>query len=149
MFTSTADAPVLLEIHHEHERLETLIAELKWALLKPSIAHLSLIRELMDELAALLADHFAHEEQGGYFDELVDLNPTVSAHVERLQAQHRQMLASVQKINRQLRHADNTPLWFAMIRTAFNDFVQTCEAHQHEENSMMQEGYLRDDGEGD
>lgn len=149
MFTSTADAPVLLEIHDEHERLEILIAELKWALLKPSVAHLAIIREFMDELAVLLADHFAHEEAGGYFEELVDRNPAAAAHVERLREQHRQMLASVQNINRQLRHADNTPLWFAVIRTAFSDFVRRCEAHQHEENSMMQEGYLRDDGEGD
>jgi hypothetical protein len=149
MFSVTADAPVLLEIHEEHERLEILITELRWALLKPSDMHLSIVKELMDELAALLKEHFAHEEEGGYFDELVDMHPAVSARVERLRHEHRQMLAAVQNMNRQLRHADSTPLWFAMIGTEFTDFVQRCEAHQREENNMVQEGYLRDVGEGD
>lgn len=149
MFSVTADSPVLLEIHDEHERLEILIAELQWVLLKPSDTHLSIVKELMDELVLLLREHFAHEEEGGYFDELVDLQPAVSARVEQLRQEHRQLLAAVQNMNRQLRHADSTPLWFAMIGAEFADFVQRCEAHQREENNMIQEGYLRDVGEGD
>ncbi|MFO1093088.1 MAG: hemerythrin domain-containing protein [Planctomycetaceae bacterium] len=149
MFSVTADAPVLLEIHEEHERLEILIAELKWVLLKPSDTHLSIMKELMDELSDLLQEHFAHEEEGGYFDELVEMQPTVSTRVERLRQEHRQMLAAVANMIRQLRHADSTPLWFAVIGVEFTDFVQRCEAHQHEENRLVLDGYLRDVGEGD
>lgn len=149
MFTVTADDSVLLEIHEEHERLEILIAELQWALLKPSDTHLSLLKELMEELAALLKDHFEHEEAGGYFDELVELHPDVFTRVERLRQEHRQMLTAVHNMNRQLRHADSTPTWFAMIGNEFTDFVRRCEKHQHEENDILQEGYLRDVGVGD
>lgn len=149
MFSVTADAPVLLESHEEHERLEILMAELQWGLLKPSDTHLSIVRELMDELAVLLKEHFAHEDDGGYFDELIEMQPAVAARVERLRLEHRQMLAAVLNMKRQLPHADSTPLWFAMIGTEFTDFVQVCEMHQREEYSMVQEGYLRDVGAGD
>jgi hypothetical protein len=149
MFTATDDVPVLLQIHDEHDRIEALIAEVRWVLLKPSETHLSIIKELMDELAALFKDHFAHEEEGGYFDEIMQRDPTVARRVEQLRQDHRAMLAAVNNMNRQLQHADSTPLWFAMIGTDFADFVQRCERHQHEENRLVQEGYLRDVGEGD
>lgn len=149
MFMTTADDPVLLAIHDEHERLEALLAELQWVLVKPSDTHLSIVKELMDELAVLLREHFAHEEEGGYFSELVDSRPAFAARVERLRQEHREMLAAVENINRQLRHADSTPLWFAMIETDFTSFLHRCELHQHEENGMVQEGYLIDEGGGD
>jgi hypothetical protein len=149
MYTATTNASALLEIHDEHDRLEALIAEVRWVLLKPSETHLSIIRELMDELASLLKDHFAHEEDGGYFDEIMERNPTLARRVEQLRQDHREMLAAVHNMNRQLEHADSTPLWFAMIGVDFTDFIQRCEAHQREENKMVQEGYLREIGEGD
>jgi hemerythrin len=149
MFFETAEAPVLHVIQDEHERLEVLITELEWVLIKPSETHLTIVKELMDELALLLKEHFAHEEEGGYFDDLVDIQPAISRRVDRLRQEHREMLAAVQNMIRQLRHADSTPLWFAMIGGEFKDFVRRCTAHQHEENGIVQEGYLTEIGEGD
>lgn len=149
MSTATASSSILEQIHHEHERLEFLIAEIRWVLIEPSELHLRLFKGLMGELVPLLEDHFAHEEEGGYFAELIEIAPELSERVEQLRLEHGEMLATVRAINSRLQFADSTPNWFSAIRSDFTDFLQRCEAHQHEENAMAQEGYLRDTGAGD
>lgn len=149
MITATVSDRTLEQIHHEHERLEVLTTEIRWMLLEPSEAHLALIKGLMGELAALLEIHFAHEEEGGYFTELVEMAPELSARVEQLRQEHREMSATIRAMHSRLRHASSTPVWFEAICRDFSHFLNRCESHQHEENLLAQEGYLRDMGEGD
>lgn len=149
MSTATASAGILEEIHHEHERLESLIAEIRWVLIEPSERRLRLFKGLMGELVPLLEDHFAHEEEGGYFTEVIDLHPELAERVERLLTEHGELLSTVRAIDTRLQYAECTPHWFAAIRNDFSDFLHRCEAHQHQENAMVQEGFLRDTGAGD
>jgi hypothetical protein len=145
----TMPETVFDDIHDEHERLDLFFSEITRALAQPEMSRPHVVMGLMAELVALLQNHFAHEEDGGYFTELVEVYPRVAETVERLRQQHRTMLATVRAIHGHLARTADRESCDPAIRRDFLQFVQQCDEHQHEENSLVQEAFCQDIGASD
>lgn len=147
--TNTLPVTVLNDIHDEHERLDLFFSEIKQALAHSELPRPHVAAGLMAELVTLLQTHFAHEEEGGYFTELVEERPRLTETVERLRQQHRTMLVTVRTIHSRLTHVADCGQCDPNIRGDFLKFVRQCDEHQHEENGLVQKAYCQDIGTSD
>lgn len=127
-----------VEIRETVKRLNDLCTQL-WCSevpLDPSPA------ALIEEFGALLIPHFATEEIGEFFGSLVTEEPRLLHRVERLEAEHRDMLEALDHL---LVFAKDEPV-APDLATRLANFLNWFEAHEHTENALMQEFLLLDEG---
>jgi hemerythrin len=99
-------------------------------------------RQLMQEFREQLCAHFAAEEDDGYFGMLVSASPALSTEVARLRREHEEFLLLVQRLV-MLAESDGDREEFAV---ALSGFLDRFNAHEHAENLLLQEFFLRDEG---
>lgn len=132
-------------IADEHRELEALYERIR-ATLADRGECLKTVQELFDELADRVRRHFANEETGGYFHEIVELAPRLSSRADRLEREHAELLEIAEQLSRNIRHACETQIWWFAIRVDFERFIERCERHEAAENALVQDAYLQDIG---
>jgi hemerythrin len=141
----TADPAIasLDAIAEEHEALANLYAQILDALqvapgqLLPAIA-------LLDDLVERLVEHFAHEEQSGYYSHVVEMAPWRASTVNELKRQHAVFLRLIVRIARVARLADKSKFWSEAVREEFAEFLRRIVEHEGQENRLVQEVYILD-----
>lgn len=123
-------------IMKEHADLRPLVARLR-----AHAAELALGRRsdnpdvelLLDEFFDGLLAHFAAEENEGYFGTFIDDYPELSVHVERLMAEHEDMVDAIERL-RTLGESRgrSTDLGLGLL-----SLLARFEGHEHEENALM------------
>lgn len=123
-------------IIQEHADLRPIVAELRkhatelaLGRLREDIALESLLDEFFDELLA----HFAAEENEGYFGTFIEDYPELSVHVERLMAEHEDMVDAVERLRALSEDARRS----ADLGLALLSLLARFEGHEHEENALM------------
>ena len=66
---------------------------------------------LLDELVEKLAEHFRHEERGGYYSHVLEIAPWRAAAVKELERQHADLYKSVARVAQGARHGG----WFGAV----------------------------------
>jgi len=99
---------------------------------------------LLDELVEKLAEHFAHEERGGYYSHVLEIAPWRAAAVKELERQHADLYKSVARVAQGARSADGSAQSWAVIRKDFNEFLRRCVEHESKEKRLIQETFLLD-----
>jgi hemerythrin len=99
-------------------------------------------RRLIEEFGERLSVHFAAEEDEGYFGMMASVSPALRAKVTRLREEHTEFLALVQRL---LTLAEVAPDRKEFTET-LQAFLERFNAHEHAENRLMQEFFLRDEG---
>jgi iron-sulfur cluster repair protein YtfE (RIC family) len=141
----TTASPVVFAIDEEHQRLDRMYGNIRTALSQES-APLGLLRSLFSELAEEVERHFVHEEDGGYFDEVVEMAPHLGATVQKLQMEHGDLLETLEAMHGLLAEAEDTESWRQAVRQDFEAFLHQCKEHESRENSLVQEAYSQDIG---
>jgi hypothetical protein len=130
-------------IAEEHETLANLYAQILDALqaapgdLFPAIG-------LLDDLVERLVEHFAHEEQGGYYSHVVEMAPWRASTVNELKQQHAVLLALIVRIAQGARLANKSTLWCEAVREEFAEFLRRIVEHEARENRLVHEVYILD-----
>jgi hemerythrin-like domain-containing protein len=95
------------QIQHEHNTLrlleEDMLDRCEEFCNAPDAAHLGQVKRLFDDFANSLERHFEFEEVGGYLKIVTDKRPHHSAAVEKLLADHKELMALISVIKEDLR----------------------------------------------
>ena len=145
MSTTSLTDSAIDAIDLEHHELERLYASIR-ATLAARRGDLEVVRSLFARLAERVKEHFASEETGGYFDEIIEIAPRLSGEADRLQHEHAELLEVAEQLADNIRHAQNSPIWWKAIRFDFESFIRRCEEHEAAENRLVQDAYLQDIG---
>ncbi|MCA9047145.1 MAG: hemerythrin domain-containing protein [Planctomycetaceae bacterium] len=139
---------VFREIDSEHQELERQYAAFD-EFLNGEHVQCVLLRRRLAELAVILKCHFEHEEEEGYFAEIIALAPRLSYEAEELEAEHDALLGRLEYLDDQLTTVPDDPCEIAKLRQEFADFIASCRDHEHRETALVQEAWLTDIGLGE
>ena len=92
--TTKVTVEVLQESNSEHQELERQYAAFD-AILGGEVVRAPVLRRRLSELAVILKCHFAHEEEGGFFKEIIDMAPRLSRRADELESEHDALLAEL------------------------------------------------------
>jgi hypothetical protein len=144
--TTKVTVEVFQEIDVEHRELEQQYAAFD-AMLDSNSVRVPILRRRLKELAAILKCHFEHEEEEGYFKQVVEIAPRLSHRAEQLESEHDALLRRLDHLDEQLSTTVGDE--FAMLRQEFCQFIEACRAHEQGETALVQEAWLTEIGEGD
>jgi hemerythrin-like domain-containing protein len=108
------------------------------------------LRRGFDRLHAHLDQMFRTKADGGYLKELLDVRPTLSPQVERMQCEHDQMLQMAERLREDLGRMEPTAgLLIADACARVARFIAVVSQHQHREDTIALLVFNQDIGAGD
>jgi len=100
----------------------------------------------LEPLRKRLAEHFYWEEQDGYMSAVLKREPHQERVVQHLLADHRQLMKSLNALLEQTaRGADVDEAFRHQVR----EWVEALRAHEHRENSLVEDVFSLDTGTKD
>lgn len=148
MNTPEIDHAAYEKLRKEHELLHTRLEQARAMLLERSLdVHEALA--LLGDLRAHMKEHFAGEEAGGYFTEVVERAPWLAERTEALHRQHPEMLKAMDGIMHTARESDNTPGWWKHIGEQYTALYEKITAHEKNEDDLVQQAFTEDIGDKD
>ena len=139
---------VFQKINSEHQELERQYAAFD-AFLSGELVRGPILRRRLSELAFILRRHFDHEEEGGYFKEMIDMAPRLSRLAKKLESEHDQLLGRLEHLDDQLSTTADVDEDFARLKEETTEFIAACRAHEHHETALVQEAWFTEIGTGD
>ena len=122
---------------------------------------------LMSDLRDGLAEHFSLEESAGFVAQAISEAPHLSRRAAAFSKQHDALLARASGLADEAAESlladgtaesglvdgtaastDSASRWTA-LRSDFREFADEFRTHEFEENTLLQDAYLRDEGQGD
>jgi len=128
-------------VQEEHRALRDSLARISAALSKPRCDYrqcASLVQTLRDQLV----QHFRHEEEGGYFREVLAAAPWLAKQASALEQEHALLGATID---------DLLSTWFsdgsrAELPDRFQSFCESLLTHEVRENNLVQQSLCDDLG---
>ena len=96
-----------------------------------------------------LREHFAVEEEGGYFADILKVAPRLSRRAARLEQNHKEFTERLERLLALVRYAADAPGGWDRVRVGLEGFLQALRAHEDEENELVREAFMDDLGHGD
>ncbi len=141
--------PPLEQIRAQHFELQRRMREVE-ALLGDSgargddpAARRSRLEELFADFEGVLSDHFALEEQGGYFAEVVAVAPRLSGRVARLRRNHP---AFRLRLTRMRKHIPDPTIAWPEVEAQVAALLKALADHESAENDLVREAFMQDLG---
>jgi iron-sulfur cluster repair protein YtfE (RIC family) len=116
----------------EHRALNTLLDEIEQASADAATAAETLPPRLRT-LYERLADHFETEEQGGLFEQILELAPEQAHECEKLCSEHQGLLRRVDVLRTADAEARADPGWAASVRA----MLAELSGHESRENELL------------
>ena len=137
--------PYIDHLVAEHRRLHGMLRRIRASLVSsvgsdddPSFAQVArILRGLREELE----HHFAQEEAGGCLDEAVSRCPRLSAEARRIEAEHPELLAEIDRLIAQAATQEPTGQNQVGLQRAFDDLFQRLRAHEKAETELLRQGF--------
>jgi hypothetical protein len=124
------------------DRLELLVGS------PPSDVSPARLRELMlgdaESLRTDLARHFAHEEEGGYLQVVLDTHPGMERRIEKLRSDHGTILRSLDAVTM---GAGEIPM--DDLRRELRAALSLLREHEAAETELMHQTVIQDEGTPD
>ena len=139
------------QIHHEHNTLrlleEDLLDQCEEFCIAPDSARLGQVKRLFEDFANSLKRHFEFEEVGGYLRIVTDKRLHHSAAVEKLLADHKELMGLISVIHEDLRQdvVENGEC----MRRFKEDFVKLMkkfDRHEVAERELMMDVFWLEGG---
>lgn len=131
-----------VKLRAEHDAVEALSDRLKeWVAVVPRANIADWIGELRDRfehLRAHMTKHMALEEQEGYMQTVVELRPTLSPEVERLQHEHEEIGKIMSGVHTAVEALE--PVDRLLIRDCcrrIDNLLHYIEHHENDENVLL------------
>lgn len=148
MATPTIRIDTSGQIQGDHCRLKAKLQQLHEQLLAASLGPNQLERELL-VLEGELLEHFAVEEEGGLFEQIVEAAPELAECVQVILRQHQVFRDNFRALCRTFRWAcgasGTRDGWLA----GFFEFHRQFDEHERAEHDLLHEALHRDIGTGD
>lgn len=138
----------LQHLLEEHSQLRETV-ELCRLSLNEKIVNTHDLSSLFQKLLEQLLNHFSHEEEHGYFVEVVEAAPQLEHTVEELHQQHPRMVEMIVGILKEVDHAGPGEKGRSSLIHKYEDFVQLFEHHESEETRLLHDTFNSDIGEHD
>jgi hypothetical protein len=136
------------EILGEHAQVQQMLLSVRETILERASSR-QVVREMLDELAQVLLDHFGHEEAGGYFSAALAMAPRLTERAAELVRQHPMLMAQLAAL--QLHAASRQPSapWWQQLESGFAAFFDEFSRHEAGENVLLQDAFHDDLGTED
>lgn len=129
----------------EHRRLHGILRHLRDSLVyavgpdeAPSFSEVvRILVRLRDELAR----HFAQEDAGGCLDEAVSHCPTLSAEVRRIESEHPQLLAEVDRLVARAKQLEPTTVNQFALDHEFEALFHRLRTHEKSEADLLRQAF--------
>jgi hypothetical protein len=136
------------KIQGDHQRLLAKLAWLRGQVAAAALGAAALERELA-QLEAELNEHFAHEEQGGFFAEVLSAAPYFDERVANLLQEHKEMRSHFHFLRKTCDWVCGESGTRAGWLAEFAGFHQRFSGHEQAEHDLLHDALLRDMGLGD
>jgi hemerythrin len=148
MDTKGTDVATYAKIVEDHRTLRGLLAHIDRALAGQT-ATIAEVGTLLGELGDRLVKHFALEEEGDYFADLMLRAPQLVVRANELMAQHPKMCTRARDLVVEFQAGQNPDDWWQETRRRFDAFCQELLKHEKGEDHLLQEAYTQDLGAHD
>ncbi len=148
----SAERTPLETIRSKHFALRQQIRTLEELFAEPPGAGVERARRtltLLEDFDLGLREHFAVEEKGGYFADILKVAPRLSRRAARLEQNHKEFSERLQSLLALVRYAVDAPDDWERVTSAVERFLQALRAHEDEENELVREAFMDDLGLGD
>jgi hypothetical protein len=135
-------------MHRDHERLQVGLKRLQERLVSATMTRAQTDRELA-RIEAELERHFAREESGRLFEELLDLSPDLGERIRNLLRQHQEFRAIFRSLRRTSRWACGESGARIGWLTELADFQHRYDQHECAELELLHDALQQDLGAGD
>lgn len=142
------DVATYEKIREDHRTLKDLLGRID-QLLADRTRTIAEVGDLLAQLGDLLVKHFALEEEGGYFAELMLRAPQLVVRANELMAQHPKMCTRARDLVVQFQAGQNPDDWWQETRRRFDAFQDELLKHEKNEDGLLQEAYTQDIGAHD
>jgi iron-sulfur cluster repair protein YtfE (RIC family) len=137
--------PYIDHLLAEHRRLHRLIHQTRRSIVESGgpdgDATFANVAQILMRLRNELEHHFAQEESGGCLDEAVSRCPRLSAEANRLEKEHPQHLAELDRLISQAAdcqcHAENR----VTLQRDFENLCRRLHAHERAENELLVQAF--------
>jgi hypothetical protein len=137
--------PYVDHLTAEHRRLHTMLRQARGAIVQCGGPDrdatgndvVRVLRRVRDELAC----HFAQEESGGCMNEAVSRCPRLSLEVQRIEAEHSELLAELDRVLAQALDLDDSVQSRIAFENAFDNLCRQIHAHEAAENVILSQGF--------
>jgi hypothetical protein len=132
-----------------HRELKALLARIEQSLAERT-ATIDEVSDLLGQLGDRLVKHFAMEEDGGYFADVLLHAPQLISKANALLAQHPKMCAQAKDLTVEI--ATRIPArgdWWQHTGELFRAFRDELSRHEKQEDGLLQEAYSQDIGAND
>lgn len=137
--------PYIEHLMAEHRRLHRLLRQTRVSIVQSSgpdgDASFADVARVLQNLRGELAHHFAEEEAGGCLDEAVSRCPNLSAELRRIETEHPEMLAAVDRLIAQAQGCDCNVQDRIALSLAFDNLCRQLDAHEVAENKVLKQGF--------
>jgi hypothetical protein len=132
-----------------HRELKELLARIEQSL-EERTATVDEVSDMLGLLGDRLVKHFAMEEDGGYFADVLVHAPQLISKANALLAQHPKMCAQAKGLALEIACREPTqPDWWQHTVELFRAFREELARHERQEDGLLQEAYTRDIGAND
>jgi len=143
------DDPVYQENAARHRELKALLTRIGQCLEEQS-ATIEEVSDMLAQLGDRLVKHFAMEEDGGYFADVLLHAPQLVSKANALLAQHPKMCTQARDLAQEIAICSRAqPDWWQHTAELFRAFRNEFSRHEKQEDGLLQEAYTRDIGAHD
>ncbi len=104
---------------------------------------------LLEGFDSALREHFAVEEEGGYFADVLKVAPRLSRRAARLEQNHREFSERLEALLALVQYAIDARDAWERVTTGVERFLRELRAHEDDENELVREAFMVDLGRGD
>jgi hypothetical protein len=129
----------------EHRRLHSLLRHLRLEMVQsvgldeqPSFAG---VQRVLTQLRQELQHHFAQEDAGGCLDEAVSRCPRLAGEAKRIEAEHPQILAELDRLIVQSQTLPPTNPNHVALQREFDRLCELLRKHELAENTLLAQAF--------
>ncbi len=104
---------------------------------------------LLEGFDSALREHFAVEEEGGYFADVLKVAPRLSRRAARLEQNHKEFSEHLEALLALVQYAIDVRDGWERVTTGIERFLRRLTAHEDDENELVREAFMVDLGRGD
>jgi iron-sulfur cluster repair protein YtfE (RIC family) len=142
------DPEVVEQIRQDHAALRRKAHRIHTVLAQPEPTP-GEIEKLLREFLSALVVHFAHEEEEGFFDEVVARAPRLAGPAGDLCNEHKELVRKADELCRFAAAGSPSVVWWRELNIRCREFNRELMYHEREENSLLQRAHQRDLGRSD
>ena len=141
-------SPIFEHIAADHARMPDLLNELH-RIINDRAEAPKTIAAAIGSFMDYLRDHFEHEDNGGFFDELATQAPRLLDRARDVSGEHAGLLVTMKAFRDSATTGDATEAWWDKMDQEFQRVMKELMHHEQRERELLQDAFVDDIGTAD